>query len=67
MSRFLLLIAFLVFLTIAIRRSARRRFLMHWKKLILERPKIALLPGDPMWIDCATDMSDFEDYGKQFE
>ena len=67
MTRFLLLATFLVLLTIAIRRITKHRFLNYWKKLILDKPKIPLFTGEPIWIDCATDMSDFEDYGQQFD
>ena len=63
MTRYLLLTAFVIFLTIAVRRIARRRTSAKWRRLFQDRFKIPVFTSEPIWIECATDMSEFEDYG----
>ncbi len=64
MTRYLLLVAFVVFLTSAARRFARRRFQAKWRRLFQDEYKIPVFTSERVWIECATDMSDFDDYGK---
>ena len=67
MTSYLLLTAFVVLLTIAGRRFARRRFQAKWRRLFQNKFKIPVFTSEPMWIECATDMSEFEDYGNRHE
>ena len=62
MSLLLLIAAGLVLAYIATRRLIFRRFLHKWKKMLRDRPMIPIFTSEPIWIPCATDMSDTDDY-----
>ena len=67
MTSYLLLAAVVVLFTIGARRFARRRSQAKWRRLFQDKFKIPVFTSEPMWIECATDMSEFEDYGNRYE
>ena len=61
---FILILAGIGLALAVMKRVAFRCYLYQWKKMIRDKPKIPIYTSEPMWIPCATDMSDADDYEK---
>ena len=54
MTLYFLLVAFVIFLTSAARRFARRRFQAKWPRLFQDKYKIPVFTSERIWIECAS-------------
>ena len=63
MTSYLLLTAVVVLFTIGAWRFARRRFQAKWRRPFQDKFKIPVFTSEPIWIECATDMSELRTMG----